>query len=75
LNCPHPSTDLRSAGSLDRLVLEIPNAETLRGLLGEIDLPLEFIEAQRATLRAIITTPRGVVQLSSSPATIGLRLG
>jgi len=75
LDCPHPSAELSSAGSLDRLVLETPNAHALRTLLGEVDLPLDFVETDHATLRATLATPRGPVVLVSSPATIGLRIG
>lgn len=75
LQCPHPSAELPSAGSLDGLVLQTTNADTLRTLLGEVDVPLEFVERDRAALRATITTPRGPVVLTSSAATVGLRIG
>lgn len=75
LDCPHPSAELPSAGSLDRLVLETANADALRTLLGEVDVPLDFVETDHAALRATLSTPRGPVVLASSPATIGLRIG
>jgi len=75
LECPHPSAALPSAGKLDRLMLETPHADALRGLLGEVDLPLEIAEGDQPALRATIHTAHGAVVLASAPATMGLRLG
>lgn len=72
---PHPARRLPAGGELRALTLRSPAAAALRGLLANVDGPIEVVEDQTPALEADLLTPAGHVRLTSTARTVVLGFG
>ncbi|MCH7959697.1 MAG: VOC family protein, partial [Candidatus Hydrogenedentes bacterium] len=66
LKCPHPSASTPGGCALESIELLSPNPDALRKAMKAIGLDLPITTAENAGLRAMLSSPKGSVTLTSA---------